>query len=134
MTIPNLIHPVPIKIEQLDTGATYYDEDAREPIQFAARKTLKTVEGQVKWGAQKDDSDSKMGSILGARGYVLFRRIDLAAQSIELADGDRFTEIGGISTDVYISRLEWTGHYPDEAGPTMVKAYFEDRAPAKQGA
>lgn len=132
MVQPNLIHPVPVVVEKLSEADTYYDEDAREPIQDGARPVQTTVAGQVEWRAQKDISQMRGGLVENASGYVLFRRIDLAAAGIELEPEDRFASIGGIDTDVYVHRLEWVGHYPDAGGPTLVKAYFWDRAPARQ--
>lgn len=132
MPIPNLIHPVPIKIRQIQRGATYYDEDAREPIQHASRSTTKTISGQVKWRSQFELGHEKGGPTEGAAGYVLFRKIDLEAQAIELQDGDRFVEIGNRETDVYVTALRPVGHYPDRVGYTMIKAFFEDRQPSKQ--
>ena len=45
---------------------------------------------------------------------------------------DRFKKIGSVDTDVFITRLEFQGHYPDQGGPTLVKAHFTDRQPSKQ--
>ncbi len=132
MPIPNLLHPVPIEIEQLDKGNTYYDDDAREPIQFAARKTKITVSGQVNWGAAMAADHERTGAVENASGYVLFRYVDLEAAGVVLQREDRFTSIGGVVTDVYVDRLVPRGHYPDIGGPTMVKAYFVDRQPARQ--
>jgi hypothetical protein len=132
MPQPNLLHPVPVVLEQLSEADTYYDEDAREPIQDGARPVQVTVQGQVDWRAQKDLALLRGGNLENASGYVLFRVVDLAALGITLEPEDRFAQIGGIDTDVYIHRLEWVGHYPDAGGPTMVKAYFWDRAPARQ--
>ena len=132
MPQPNLLHPVPIVVEQINRGTTYYDTDAREPIQFAARPTQVTVQGQVKWRAQKRLEQHRGGVVEGASGYVLFRRVDLAAVGVTLDIEDRFARIGDVDTDVYINRLEWVGHYPDAGGPTLVKAHFQDRGPARQ--
>lgn len=132
MTVPNLIHPVPCVIEKINRGATHMDEDAREPITQAARDATVTVPGQVNWGTQMGLEPQKAGPREGAAGYVLFRRVDLAAASITLEDNDRFAKLGDVETDVYIDRLEWQGHYPGAGGPTLVKAYFVDRRPAKQ--
>lgn len=132
MPTPNLIHPVPVTIEQIDKPATLYDEDAREPIQFAARATSKTIAGQVKWGSQFDETTTRVGTVEGASGYVLFRQIDLTAAGVELQLEDRFSRIGTRDTDVYITRLRPVGHYPDHSGHTMIKAFFDDRQPSKQ--
>lgn len=132
MPAPRLIHPVPVTIHQIDKGATLYDEDAREPIQAAARFASKTLDGQVKWFDQFNEKNTRVGTIEEAAGYVLFRQIDLTAQSIVLQNEDRISRIGTRDTDVYITRLLPVGHYPDQGGHTMVKAYFGDRQPSKQ--
>lgn len=130
--IPRLLHPVPVTIEQIDRGETLYDEDAREPIQQAARKVSKTIPGQVKWFSQFDDKPTRAGTIENASGYVLFRQVDLTAYAVELATEDRFSRIGTRDTDVYVVSLRPVGHYPDQGGHTMIKAFFKDRQPSKQ--
>ncbi len=94
MPIPRLIHPVPVTIEQISTANTLYDDDAREPIQFAARTTPKTIAGQVSWQSQFNEGNTRGGTIESSAGYVLFRQIDLTAASIELHLEDRISRIG----------------------------------------
>ena len=132
MPLPRLLHPVDIHVEKIDRAATAYDHDAREPIVQAARKTIVVVPGQVNWGTQKGLEPSKAGPREGASGYVLFRHTDLTVAGLTLEDNDRFAKLGNVDTDLYVDRLEHTAHYGDQGGPTLVKAYFSDRAPAKQ--
>jgi len=131
MTVPNLLHAVPVELVQIDTASTLWDEDAREAVQQASRSTPITLQGQVKWGAVEEVEMERQGVAEGADGYVLFRKIDLDALGIVLAPNDRFTKIGHIETDVYILKLQPMGHYPDQGGHTLVRAWFEDRTPAK---
>ena len=131
MTIPSLIHPVPIVIVQGDTSATLYDEDAREPVQQLSRSTPITLQGQVKMGATEEVEMERQGVAEGADGYVLFRKIDLDALGVTLAPNDRFTKFGHVETDVYILKLQPMGHYTDQGGHTLIRAWFEDRTPAK---
>ncbi len=134
MVMPNLIHPVPVTIQQFDIAATIQDDDYREPVQQAARKANVTiVRGQPKWSGEKDLTYTKGGVQLKADGYVLFRYKDLEAASVELRDNDRFTLIGKQVVDVYIVKLRPLGHYTDQSGETLVKAFFMDRQPARQG-
>lgn len=137
MPIPNLIHPIPIEIQKIQRASTMYDEDAREPIQFAKRKATLIVPGQVKWASQFKLEQSRAGVIEGASGYILFRQVDLDAAEgglgIELEQNDRFVKIGLRAADVYIIDLTPTGHYPDVLGHTMIKAWFADRGPQKKG-
>lgn len=131
MTVPNLLHPIPVTIVQGDPDATLYDEDAREPAQQLARATPVVLQGQVKWGAVEEVEMERQGVAEGADGYVLFRKIDLDALGITLAPNDRFTKIGHVETDVYILKLQPMGHYTDQGGHTLVRAWFADRTPAK---
>jgi len=132
MVQPNLIHPVPIKIQQLDVAETYYDDDYREPVQQAAHKNYAIVPGQIKWGSDDRLSATRGGAEEGADGYVLFRYVDLAKAGITLKLNDRMIQLGKLDTDVYIIRLQPMGHYSDMGGATLVKAYFADRQPARQ--
>lgn len=131
--MPRLIHPVPISIQQFNLSATIQDEDYREPVQQAARGTTVEAVGQVAWSGDKELEFTRGGVQEKANGYVLFRYRDLNAKSITLKDNDRFISIGGIETDVYIAKLLPIGHYTDQGGPTMVKAFFIDRQPSRQG-
>ncbi len=128
---PNLLHPVPVIIEQISIPGTSYDADAREPIQQAARSAAVTLPGQVKYGASKDQRFESSGPQEGERGYVLFRQRDLEKASVTLAVNDRITKIGRVDQDAYVTRLEPLGHYGDYGGNTLVKAYFADRQPSK---
>ena len=130
--IPRLLHPATIELEQAASAQTVYHEDAREPIGTIARDDVKTIQGQVKWGTTKGLGMSAPGPEENAAGYVLFRKVDLDAQSITLAINDRIKKMGHVNTDVYVIRLEWIGHYTDQSGPTMVKAWFEDRSQARE--
>lgn len=131
MTVPNLLDPVPVTIVQGDVASTLYDEDAREPVQQLAHQTPVTLQGQVKWGAVEEVEMERQGVAEGADGYVLFRKIDLDVKGVTLAKNDRFTQIGLVETDVYILKLQPMGHYTDQGGHTLVRAWFEDRTPAK---
>ena len=133
MPQPNLLHPVPIIIQQLNKASTIQDDDFREPVQQALHNANKTAPGQVKWISEKDLEVSEAGTMEGADGYVLFRYVDLAARGITLQQNDRIIKMGTLDTDVYIVKLRPEGHYPDIGGPTLVKAFFKDRQPTKQG-
>ncbi len=130
--LPNLIHPIPIQIQQLALTETIQDEDLREPVQQAVNAATKMVNGQVKWGMEKSLSVRMGGVTAIASGYVLFRYVDLLAQSISLALNDRIIKTGFLEVDVYIIRLQPMAHYPDQGGPSLLKAYFADRAPGRQ--
>lgn len=131
MVLPNLIHPVPVIIEQWVAGETIYDEDTREPIQQAARSVRQTVNGQVSWTLKDDVIIAEGGTRLSADGYVLFRYVDLSAAGVTLQKQDAIKKIGWMDVNVYIIAMKPCGHYPDQNGASMVKAYFNDRAPSR---
>jgi hypothetical protein len=134
MAQPRLIHPVPVTIEQLDLAETIQDDDYREPVQQAARKAKVTsVKGQPRWEGSKELEFTKGGVQQKADGYVLFRYVDLEAAGVTLSDNDRFTLIGKQVTDVYIVQLQPVAHYSDKGGATLLKAFFMDRQPSRQG-
>lgn len=132
MVLPNLIHPIPIQVSQLDTSGTLYDDEAREPIQQATHSSVVTLPGQVKYGSSREASFHLGGIRENERGYVLFRQVDLDAQSVTLKINDRIVKIGQIDQNADITRLEPMGHYPDQSGASLIRAYFSDRAPSKQ--
>ena len=110
MPIPNLLHPVPIRIQQLDLTETYQDDDYREPIQQALYEETKIVNGQVIFGSDEELNVKLGGVAAGASGYVLFRYYDLNKKGIELKLNDRFIKIGNITIDAYIIKLTPKGH------------------------
>lgn len=142
MVMPNLIHPVPVTIEVLDQvrqednagDGSWFDDDFREPVQQAAREINVIVDGQIMWDLTKELQASRAGAIQDSSGYVLFRYVDLEAKSIVLKVNDRFLKLGKIDSDVYVTALRPNAHYTDQGGATMVKAFFKDRQPSKQGA
>lgn len=134
---PNLIHPIPVQIEPLQRAQSLVDDDFREPIQQAVRSPRATVPGQIKWTSDEQLRVTDAGTQKGADGYVLFRRCDLRAAGLnEIHQSDRFVAIGaGANTtevDLYVVRVQQMGHYPDQGGGSLVRAWFKDRQPSKQ--
>lgn len=132
MVLPNLLHPVQIEIEQIDKTATVYDSKAREPIQQAKRKTIVTIPGQINWVRTESIQAEKGGIRETAQGYILFRKVDLDAKDVVLEYGDRIRKMGHLDVELYISDQEWMGHYADQVGATLLRAYFQDRKPGKR--
>ena len=135
--LPRLLHPVPVEIEQLVRSAAPMDDDYAEPIQQATRGPRIVALGQVKWSMDERLRASLIGAEQESEGYILFRRVDLRALGIaELKQNDRFVSIGAgpnaRPVDLYITGLRFEGHYPDQGGPALVKAFFRDRNPSKQ--
>lgn len=131
MVLPNLLHPVPCDVEPLNRVATIQDDDYREPVQNSERGPLTTVPGQIKWGHDEKLMPTKPGAEQKSDGYVLFRLRDLSAQGLTIKQNDRIVRMGTISTDVYVVMLRYEGHYPDQGGPSLVKAFFKDRTPER---
>lgn len=135
--LPNLLHPVAIEIEQLQRADTLVDPDYREPVQQAVRGPRTVCPGQVKWGMDEKLRSQLTGAEQDSDGYVLFRPIDLRAVGLgTISMGDRFTAFGtGANkrlTDVYVVAVRGEGHYPDQGGAALLKAFFKDRSPGKQ--
>jgi hypothetical protein len=134
---PRLLHPIPIGIETLQRLETIVDEDYREPVSYAARATKVTVNGQPHWTIDDRFRQTLIGPEQESTGYILFRTIDLKLAGIpELENGDRITSIGvgihAIDVDFYVIGLRMTGHWPDQGGATLVKAFFRDRSRSKE--
>lgn len=129
--MPNLIHPIDIHVEQWSEPETLYDDDFREPIQQAARTEIKVVKGQPKWDTKEGIEVTKGGVAETSAGYVLFRYTDLNKASIALKLNDRIVKMGHLDVDVYIIGLRPMGHYPDQNGASLVKAFFADRTPSR---
>lgn len=136
MPSPNLIHPIPVVVEALNRSATVVDEDYREPYQNAARGAKTTVNGQISWVIEDKLKASLEGALREAEGYVLFRTSDLRAASVTMGQGARFLSFGTgankVDVDLYVIGIQYTGHYGDQGGATLIRAYFQDRTPSKQ--
>lgn len=132
MTRPRLIHPVVVVVEPSVVAETYYDEDAREPVQHLKRSATVELPGQVSWGESQNLEDTAGGAVLAADGYVLFLREDMDALSLELKINDRVKKLGWNEVDLYLVRLQWIGHYPDMGGATMLRAWFRDRSMVRE--
>jgi hypothetical protein len=132
--VPNLLNAVDVYVEQLSTSTTIYDDDFREPVQQVDHAQVKHLRGQVQWLDADDLKVTPVGNEENATGYVVFRYVDLETQSVALKINDRITKLGNQTTDLYIIKLTPCGHWADQGGATMVKAYFADRQPSRQNA
>lgn len=133
MPLPRLLHPIQVTVQQIDRDATIYDEETREPVQKVQRKIDTTLSAQVSWGRTKDLNASAGGVREEADGYVVFRYVDLAAKQITLQLNDRLIKMGHVVTDVYLIKLQPFGHYGDQNGPALIKAFFASRESSRQG-
>jgi hypothetical protein len=134
---PNLLHPIPIEIEQIDRSGTIVDDDYREEVQVVARSAAVTVPGQVKWGAHDRATLSALGADAHSDGYVVFRRDQLRAAGVEdMRQGDRLLAFGAvpnrIEVNVFVEKVQPFAHYGPFGGATLVRVFFRDRSPARQ--
>lgn len=137
MPNPNLIHPISVIVERLNTAEMVMDPDTREPMHGARSSAADriTVQAQINWGARKRPSFDGGGVEENSDGYILCRTYDLQKLGGLLKRGDRIVQIGtganAIEVDLYLTRQEPMGHWPDQNGATLVRYHFEDRAPVK---
>jgi hypothetical protein len=137
MPQPRLIHPIAISIEVLERSQTLVDEDYREPVSYAARGNVVVVNGQLHWTIDDRLRQTLVGPEREATGYVTFRTLDLRTAGVgSLQQGDRFTTFGkgarAMDVDCYVVGLRLQGHWPDQGGATLVKAFFRDHSPTKR--
>jgi hypothetical protein len=127
MPVPNLLHPVKITLQRRNVIDTLFDEDMREPIGQTSYYAEETLAGQVSWENKDNVYVDKKGTQLKAIGYILFRYVDLESKGITLKYQDRIKKIGRHEEELYIINTKPIGHYPDQDGATLIRAYFTDR-------
>lgn len=133
--LPRLLHPIPVVIERLDTDNTIYDENAREPIGLAARKTSVTIDAQISYDSSQIVSEF-YGNTIKTNGYLIFRRVDLESANIMPVLEDKIVKLGtgdaAVTTALYIVGIDYRAHYPDQGGWTLLKCWYSDKQPSKQ--
>ena len=129
MPVPNLQHPVDVVIERVNRSATTYDTQAREPIRTVGRLPAITIPAQVQWTI-RSPSMVPAGIVNQASGYLVARKVDLEAKGYSPLVGDKITNVGCESTDLYVLYVSPMAHYPDQRGVTLYRIWFEDRRPA----
>jgi hypothetical protein len=114
------------------------DNEAREPIHGARTTATQTftLPVQAKWNDAADPTPMEGGPREEDRGYILARMKDMdlyLGPGERIKRGDRIVAMGVLTgLDLYITGTEPIGHYPDQAGATMVKYRFADRHPVHQ--
>lgn len=137
MPTPRLLHPVPVELRKADRKFTAaYDENLREPVGQVRRKQKPIkLTAQVKIKDTDATTATEGGEQRQSNGYMLFLTADLKKKGVTIDIGDRVVKIGtgdnAREVDYYIVKFHWRGHYPEHGGPTMVKAFFEDRQPSR---
>ncbi len=153
MTVPNLIHPVPVEIQRAVAGVTVMDSISREPVrqlwksgQGPGTGTVLSTEAQVSWldGRIASPKLTRGGVEERSEGYLLLRVFDLLAlgmvtenvdgtYSLGIARGDRIVRIGRRRVNLYVLHFRDVGNYPDELGSTLLEVHFADRSPSSTG-
>ena len=136
MVLPRLLHPIPTEIERIDRASVLTDDDYGEPYEIVARQATVTVDGQWSWESDDALRVTDLGAEEGSDGYVLFRLTDLrAAGFTSIRRGDKIVAYGSgdnrVECNLFVVKIKYSGHYPDQAGPSLLKAFFADRNPAQ---
>ncbi len=144
MVVPNLLNPVLITIDRIDTTETQYDPILRETLNIIRRRPSFNINAQivyrkvfVKGSLDGSDLEGQMGEGIGGTipnsdGYVLLRIVDLAAKSLtinDVAKGDRIIKLAQLDTDYYVVGKRPAAQYTDQGGFTLLAVFFEDRNP-----
>jgi hypothetical protein len=137
MARPHLLHPIPVWVRKIDKALTPLMDDALgEPIGqvFRPQKAVR-LRAQIETSADARAEQSNGGIQLRYSGYLLFLTEDLRAARFKLEIGDRIVQVGekpnDRATDWYVVSTEFLGHYQDQGGSTLVKAFYEDLAPSR---
>lgn len=153
MTLPNLIHPVPIRLRRQVPASTVFDPLSREPVRQVWREgdgpgmgSEIALVGQVSYvipGEIRRPRRDPGGTVEESSGYVLVRVFDLiaAAHAVEVAGvltiylsrGDRFTRIGRRAVNYFLLFFRDLGHYTANGGSTLLQVHFGDRDPESPG-
>lgn len=153
MTVPNLIHPIPVEIQRVVTGITLMDPISREPVrqlwksgQGPGTGTVLSMDAQVNWldGKVASPKLTRGGVEEKSEGYLLLRVFDLLAEGVVtenvdgtyylgIVRGDRIVRIGRRRTNLYVLFFRDVGNYPDELGSTLLEVHFADRTPSSVG-
>lgn len=132
--MPNLLHPIPVFLRQIEKEKTSrMDDNLREPIGAVDRpsEAIKLM-GQIKWHSQDMAVATHPGSEERSSGYILFKSSDLKREHVILNIGDKVVRIGKNDkiqdVDLYFIKFEPIAH--TGSGNHLTKAHFQDRQPS----
>lgn len=117
---PRLIHPVTVKVKNVDTNATTYDADFDEPTGVVVYEAVQTLKAQVHFNRGLELEGKTTGFELRGDGYLLMERADADGVNINAV----VTEIDGETVEHHVIEKRNAAHYAT-AHFTMV--YFETR-------
>ena len=133
---PDLIHPIPVSLRYRNKDNTKWDADSCEPVGNVVGDNSTGLVAQVSWRSLEIITDEQ-GGIERMDGYLLFRRKDLLALSVEVDEGDRILSIGSgdglVVMTSWIWKIQRRGHYASQGGWTLLRAWFKDKRPVLQG-
>lgn len=154
MTIPNLLHPVPVTIARRIQGATIEDPVGRAPYlkvwregQFPGADPGTVVQAQVNWNdgsMARPRRFNPSGVEEESTGYILLRYVDLVAAGLATEEsngtitntikrGDHITRIGRTAVNLHVLWFRDVAFYPDQGGATLLEIDFADRSPDSGG-
>jgi hypothetical protein len=148
--IPNLIHPIPVRVQRQLAVATTFDARARQPVRQLWKRgqgpgtgDAEDLVAQVNWNDGKigEPELPPAGAEERTEGYLLFRLVDLldAGVATDHGDGtvdfgfkrgDRIVRIGRRRTNLYVTHFRDVAGYEDQDGCTLLEVNFSDRAPS----
>ena len=108
-----LLFPVWVIIEQKDVASTVMDDDAREPIKQARRKTEIKIKAQVSYSTTTGTSffqGGQGGPSGNTSGHLVFLTRILLKKGYVFVRGDRIKSIGGKSVEHYFDAKDLAGH------------------------
>ena len=118
--IAKLIHPITVKLKNINTGSSTYDAEFDEPTGAIVWQSELTLRAQVNFNRGQELEGVVPGFQTVGDGYLLMYRADAAQVDI----GAMVTEIDSESVEHYVIKKTNAVHY-DSA--QMVSVFFETR-------
>lgn len=128
---PKLIHPVDVYIETLNRADTEFDEDADEEVKSLDRDEAIKIDGQPRWYTKGKLRPNEIGFIEGSSGYIVMRRKDMTTKNYTPESGDRITQIGEDTVNLYVMGMRPMGHYGRKS--KLIALDFADSEPTRIG-
>lgn len=130
----NLLNPVWVTVQQWDSTKQVMDTAAREPLHGARGGPQVKLQCQVKWNKRSAPQYNAAGVVPKSEGYIIVRRSDMRAKSVQLKRGDKILSFGvgpnattGLA--LYLTEEVPLGHHSVSGGSELAKFAFEDRNP-----
>lgn len=133
--IPELIEDIPIKVRQLNVGATQFSSGVsgrKEIINAPVLGAEISLPAQVVFGdGDQKGNHTQMGVDEQVKGYMVLRYVDVNNAAVTLKRGDKITKMGQLNTEYYFlhSQGDPAAHFTSIGGFTLFRMFFSDRAP-----